>query len=370
PRSAHRRRARPRAGPRRGLPEPHPPRLPSPGPLEEGSLQGGRPRAAPLPHGHRPPGVRRSGRAHPGRPARRARRHSRGRAGAARRGDAHDRGGPGRSGRRTRKRVDRASLSGAGRHGMGRPPARRALRARARVRHVVRGARRRDRGEVRDGLRPAAGALLDCREGRADRGLDLPCQEIEDGGEAAPPPPRAGGPRRRPGGATRGRMRPLRARGRLSPDHALDTEPPRRRAPPLREGRLPARGTKASPELRAGSRGRDLGSRSVTIQAVELPLTHRTAPVGEWQWTLPRRTLVYLQEPSRRGLMKLAVSLLACCTLAAAGYAQQGPPMPKPGPEHAVLKQDVGTWDATVEMVEPGKPTPTVSKGTETTSMV
>jgi hypothetical protein len=44
------------------------------------------------------------------------------------------------------------------------------------------------------------------------------------------------------------------------------------------------------------------------------------------------------------------------------------PPMPKPGPEHAILKEDVGTWDATVESVGPdGKPT--TSKGVETNRM-
>jgi hypothetical protein len=43
--------------------------------------------------------------------------------------------------------------------------------------------------------------------------------------------------------------------------------------------------------------------------------------------------------------------------------------MPKPGPEHEVLKLDVGTWDAVVEMLEPGKP-PTVSKGTETVTVM
>src|SRR5687768_8662814 len=49
--------------------------------------------------------------------------------------------------------------------------------------------------------------------------------------------------------------------------------------------------------------------------------------------------------------------------------AEQGMSMPKPGPEHAALKQDVGTWDATVEMwMEPGKP-PTTSKGTEVNTM-
>ena len=45
--------------------------------------------------------------------------------------------------------------------------------------------------------------------------------------------------------------------------------------------------------------------------------------------------------------------------------AQQAPPMPKPGPEHAVFKMDVGTWDAAVEMVQaPGAP-PATSKGVE-----
>jgi hypothetical protein len=49
----------------------------------------------------------------------------------------------------------------------------------------------------------------------------------------------------------------------------------------------------------------------------------------------------------------------------AASGAQQMPPMPKPGPEHAVLKMDVGTWDASVEMVPgPGAP-PMTSKGVE-----
>jgi Protein of unknown function (DUF1579) len=43
--------------------------------------------------------------------------------------------------------------------------------------------------------------------------------------------------------------------------------------------------------------------------------------------------------------------------------------MPKPGPEHEALKLDVGTWDAVVEMLEPGKP-PAVSKGTETVSVM
>jgi hypothetical protein len=46
------------------------------------------------------------------------------------------------------------------------------------------------------------------------------------------------------------------------------------------------------------------------------------------------------------------------------------PPMPKAGPEHEVLKADVGTWDATVESFMPGAPQPMVSKGTETNTLV
>lgn len=45
------------------------------------------------------------------------------------------------------------------------------------------------------------------------------------------------------------------------------------------------------------------------------------------------------------------------------------PPMVQPGPEHAVLQHDEGTWDATVEMtMAPGAP-PAVSKGVETVRM-
>lgn len=42
------------------------------------------------------------------------------------------------------------------------------------------------------------------------------------------------------------------------------------------------------------------------------------------------------------------------------------PPMPKPGPEHAMFKDAAGTWDAKVEsFMTPGAP-PSVSSGTET----
>lgn len=45
------------------------------------------------------------------------------------------------------------------------------------------------------------------------------------------------------------------------------------------------------------------------------------------------------------------------------------PPMPKPGPEHEILKLDAGTWDASVEIVPaPGAP-PMTSKGVEVSTI-
>src|SRR5512134_2875429 len=63
----------------------------------------------------------------------------------------------------------------------------------------------------------------------------------------------------------------------------------------------------------------------------------------------------------------------AVVALAFAGYASaqggQAPPMPKPGPEHEMLKMDVGTWDAVVE-VTPGPGVPVQkSKGVEVNTM-
>jgi hypothetical protein len=44
-------------------------------------------------------------------------------------------------------------------------------------------------------------------------------------------------------------------------------------------------------------------------------------------------------------------------------------PVPKPGPEHAVLKQSVGVWDATVESAMPDG-SKSKSTGTETNKMI
>jgi hypothetical protein len=49
-----------------------------------------------------------------------------------------------------------------------------------------------------------------------------------------------------------------------------------------------------------------------------------------------------------------------------AAAAQEVPPLPQPGPEHQVMKDDVGTWDATVEAFMAPEAPPAVSKGTET----
>jgi hypothetical protein len=89
---------------------------------------------------------------------------------------------------------------------------------------------------------------------------------------------------------------------------------------------------------------------------------------------------------SRRSVMKATHRLLATTALlvlAARAFAQENrpaaalqpeapgmPPMPKPGPEHAVLKEHAGVWDATVEsFMAPGQP-PVLSKGIETGTMV
>jgi hypothetical protein len=53
----------------------------------------------------------------------------------------------------------------------------------------------------------------------------------------------------------------------------------------------------------------------------------------------------------------------------ASPVAEQPAP-PRPGPEHETLRKAAGVWDATVEMSEaPGKP-PSISKGTETSTMI
>jgi uncharacterized protein DUF1579 len=56
------------------------------------------------------------------------------------------------------------------------------------------------------------------------------------------------------------------------------------------------------------------------------------------------------------------------CLVPAIAAAAQMPPMPTPGPEHAVLKEDVGTWDAAVELMGPDG-NAIASKGIETNTL-
>jgi hypothetical protein len=71
-----------------------------------------------------------------------------------------------------------------------------------------------------------------------------------------------------------------------------------------------------------------------------------------------------------RRTLSLATYVFAFQLCALTVSAQEGPPAPSPGPEHEMLKRDVGVWDATVEMFgPPGAPAMT-SKGTETNAMV
>jgi len=64
---------------------------------------------------------------------------------------------------------------------------------------------------------------------------------------------------------------------------------------------------------------------------------------------------------------KPTLSIVVCCAvlgLAVAATAQDMPPLPKPGPAHAVFKDVAGTWDARVEtFMGPGEPA--VSTGVE-----
>jgi hypothetical protein len=67
----------------------------------------------------------------------------------------------------------------------------------------------------------------------------------------------------------------------------------------------------------------------------------------------------------RKSLAVVSVSLLAL-----AAPALTPPPMPQPGPEHEMLKNGVGIWDATVETFMQFGAAAFVSKGTETVTMM
>jgi hypothetical protein len=74
---------------------------------------------------------------------------------------------------------------------------------------------------------------------------------------------------------------------------------------------------------------------------------------------------------SKRRLVSVTLALVCAAPIVRAGLAHAAqppgaPPMPKPGPEHQLFKEDEGEWDATVEIfTAPGAP-PMQSKGFET----
>ena len=76
----------------------------------------------------------------------------------------------------------------------------------------------------------------------------------------------------------------------------------------------------------------------------------------------------FIQEESMtRARSAALIAVVAALLGAPAAMAQDAPPMPKPGPEHEVLKADVGTWNAKIEMVTPGGTM--TSTGVETTRL-
>jgi hypothetical protein len=68
-------------------------------------------------------------------------------------------------------------------------------------------------------------------------------------------------------------------------------------------------------------------------------------------------------------LKSTTIAILFALGATAMAGQQPPPPMPTPGPEHEVLKTEVGTWDATVEMIPaPGAP-PMKSTGVEVNTL-
>lgn len=66
---------------------------------------------------------------------------------------------------------------------------------------------------------------------------------------------------------------------------------------------------------------------------------------------------------SSRFVSSLVMAVLLAPVVPAA--AQDMPPLPKPGPEHQIFKEDEGTWNATVEIFAPSAPAMS-STGVET----
>jgi len=69
------------------------------------------------------------------------------------------------------------------------------------------------------------------------------------------------------------------------------------------------------------------------------------------------------------GLVSAGILVVATGYLSYPAAQEQGPPIPKPGPEHELLKMDVGTWDAKVEVIPAPGMEAMMSKGVETNTM-
>ena len=65
----------------------------------------------------------------------------------------------------------------------------------------------------------------------------------------------------------------------------------------------------------------------------------------------------------------VVVVLFAICGLTVNASAQEEYTPPKPSEQHAILKKDVGTWDAEIKMWTAPGTEPMVSKGSETNEM-
>ena len=158
------------------------------------------------------------------------------------------------AGRRRGAGLVPAAHASAGRHGLGRPPPRRHLRAANGA--TTQSSRRWSRASA-----PTSSTTSTRRASAAGSpsgtativGSVFLVQQVEDGGQAAAAAGRAAGarPRHRPPAGRR--VHPLRAAGGLSHAHALDAERAGRGAPALPAGGLPPRPRRAAPQLRQGS---------------------------------------------------------------------------------------------------------------------
>jgi len=70
-----------------------------------------------------------------------------------------------------------------------------------------------------------------------------------------------------------------------------------------------------------------------------------------------------------RSAVLVVAFVIASAPAVARAQADKMPPMPKPGPEHAVLEMDEGTWDAVVEVTPGPGAAPMTSKGVEVNKM-